>query len=415
MNAAVPIVLQGPGGETVIAPSALDFAARVERNPPDPTLHLSAALRASLAELIAGAGGHADDDAITAAVRDLQNLRRGQAIDRIDVPATVPPATIHPLQSMRPRATPPPAPRLQHFAAVRTYPDPSARAIYDGLVGLDDHKLSLLDELELLLYPDRVRAWGERHHGTGLRVVDTLAHRVPLVVFHGDVGTGKTALAESVGDALVERVGRGRSSAHLLKMSTAVRGQGLVGQMSDLIGAAFKEAVSYAEAHRGDPVIVLLDEADALASSREGDQMHHEDRGGVNTLIQQLDNLRLSDLRIAAFFITNRRGALDPAVRRRAALDLAFDRPDDRVRRAIFEDRLPELGLSGADLDVLVRLTGPQGDGNDGVAFTASDIADRLMGTSLRAAYAADAALSYGILAEAARRLDPTPLFNDRP
>lgn len=412
MSAAVPILVRSPRGDEQVAPSALDFAARVERAPRAAGLTLSGALTAALGDLVRQSGASATDAALSAAVRDLQRLRRGQDVDAIHVDAS--PTNVLPLSTMRQRDVPP-SPTLTHFASVRSYPDPTARAVYEGLVGLDDHKAALLDELELLLYPDRARAWAKRHHGGRLRVLDTLAQRVPLVVFHGDVGTGKTALAESVGDALVQRVGGRGAAVHLLKITTSIRGQGLVGQMSDLIGAAFKEAVGFAQSRPTEPVVLLLDEADALASSREGDQMHHEDKSGVNTLIQQLDNLRILDLRIAAFFITNRRGALDPAVRRRAALDLAFERPDDDARRAILTDRLPELALDAAHLADLVQRTGPDGEGNGGVGFTASDVAGRLLGNAVRAAYADDVPLSYGLLAEAARRLDPTPPFQDSP
>ena len=412
MSAAVPILVRSSRGHEQVSPSALDFAARVERAPRAAGLTLSAALTAALGDLVRQSGATATDAALSDAVRDLQRLRRGQAVDAIHVDAS--PANVLPLSPMRQRDVPP-SPTLTHFAAVRTYPDPAARAVYESLVGLDDHKAALLDELELLLYPDRAQAWAMKHHGGPLRVLNTLSQRVPLVVFHGDVGTGKTALAESVGDALVTRVGSRGAVVHLLKITTSIRGQGLVGQMSDLIGAAFKEAIGFAQSRPTEPVILLLDEADALASSREGEQMHHEDKGGVNTLIQQLDNLRLLDLRLAAFFITNRRGALDPAVRRRAALDLAFDRPGDDARRSILTDRLPELALDATQLADLVRRTGPDGDDNGNVGFTASDVADRLLGNAVRAAYAEDAPLTYEALAEAARRLDPTPPFKDTP
>ncbi len=102
------------------------------------------------------------------------------------------------------------------------------------------------------------------------------------------------------------------------RFHTQVRGTGQVGEMSDLIVQTFVQAEARARALRGDPVLLLLDEADALAVSRETQQMHHEDKAGLNTLLQRLDNLRLTRLPIAALFITNRPDALDPAVRYRS-------------------------------------------------------------------------------------------------
>ena len=42
---------------------------------------------------------------------------------------------------------------LSFFEAERTYPNDAARAWYERLVGLDDHKTRLLIELEMLLHP----------------------------------------------------------------------------------------------------------------------------------------------------------------------------------------------------------------------------------------------------------------------
>ena len=60
----------------------------------------------------------------------------------------------------------------------------------------------------MLLYPERVEDWSREHHGgQALRICELHRHRVPLVLLEGDVGTGKTALAETIGDPLAQRVG----------------------------------------------------------------------------------------------------------------------------------------------------------------------------------------------------------------
>ena len=60
------------------------------------------------------------------------------------------------------------------------------------------------------------------------------------MLLEGDVGCGKTVLAETVGDALAERTSQ---KVHLLKVNTQVRGAGMVGEMSDsLIVQAFTQA-----------------------------------------------------------------------------------------------------------------------------------------------------------------------------
>src|SRR6266702_5262836 len=130
--------------------------------------------------------------------------------------------------------------------------------------------------------------------------------------------------------------------------------------------------------------------------------MHHEDKAGLNTLLQRLDNLRLTRLPITALFITNRPDALDPAVRRRAALDLHFERPGDEVRAQIILTSVPELKPGRTEIAELVRLTGPDEPKNKNVPFTASDLTDRLLPAALRSAYSERRALDVRDLIEQA-------------
>lgn len=67
-------------------------------------------------------------------------------------------------------------------------------------MGLDDYKRRLSIELEMLLYPELLESWSRKYHqGKVLRLCEQLRDRVPLVLLEGDVGTGKTALAETIG------------------------------------------------------------------------------------------------------------------------------------------------------------------------------------------------------------------------
>jgi len=179
--------------------------------------------------------------------------------------------------------------------------------------------------------------------------------------------------------------------------------------MSDLIAQAFVQAEARAKALNGEPLLLLMDEADALAASRDTQQMHHEDKAGLNTLLQRLNNLRLTRLPLAVIFITNRVDALDPAIVRRAALKLSFPRPDDAVRGEILKSSVPELALKAAQVTELVKLTGDQEPKNKGVPFTSSDITDRLLTAALREAYTHDRPLRYEDILKEAKVLDPSP------
>jgi AAA+ superfamily predicted ATPase len=298
---------------------------------------------------------------------------------------------------------------LSFFEAERLYPNDDARAWYDRLVGLDNQKRQLILELQMLLYPQRLVDWSKKHHHQKiLRVCELQCNRVPLVLFEGDVGTGKTALAETIGDAFARRTNQ---SVRLLKINTQVRGTGQVGEMTDLIVQAFVHAESTARKVAPQAVLLLIDEADALASSRDVSQMHHEDKAGLNTLLQRLDSLRLARLPVAVFFVTNRPEALDSAVRRRAALDLHFPRPTEEIREAIIRTSLPELTISSSDMKALLKITGESDSHNKSICYTSSDLTDRLFPAALREAFAQDRPLTVSDLIDSAKQIEATPRF----
>ena len=131
-----------------------------------------------------------------------------------------------------------------------------------------------------------------------------------LFIFEGDVGTGKTEFAMTFGNELAHFI---KKDVILTRMSMKSRGNGVVGEMSKLITKSFQEAKTLASTTK--PVIMILDEADSLAQSREENQMHHEDRAGVNALIQGIDHIRNVEIPILVVFCTNRVQAIDPAIK----------------------------------------------------------------------------------------------------
>ena len=418
-----PLQLVGPPGQPMgtLRIGALALAARAEEVARSRRLAKRTALPVVLREYLESAGYEVGEADLAAAADAIERVRRGEALPAIQIQVRsrtdgqenglAHGNSKYHLEGksdpMIPTLDPPNM--IAFFEAERIYPDSAAQRWYERLVGLDDHKAQLLIELEMLLYPERLEQWSKRYHGGQvLRACELYGNRVPLILLEGDVGTGKTALAETIGDALARRIGAGRH-VHMLKINTQVRGTGQVGEMSDLIVQAFALAEARARALGGDPVLLLLDEADVLAVSRETQQMHHEDKAGLNTLLQRLDKLRLTRLPIAALFITNRPEALDPAIRRRAALDLRFVRPGDDMRAQILLTSVPELRLREVEVAELVRLTGPNEPKNKGVPFTASDLTDRLLSAALRCAYSQRRALEAHDLIEQAKILEPTP------
>ena len=295
-----------------------------------------------------------------------------------------------------------------------TYPDFDPQERLTRLVGLDDQKARLTKILALLVNPAGLETWAQKHHPAAKNLLNGILRRPPLVVLAGDVGSGKTELAETIGDAVARQE---KIEITLFPLSLSSRGQGRVGEMTQLLSAAFDYTVAEATKMKGSTgrargaVILLVDEADALAQSRESAQMHHEDRAGVNAFIRGIDRLGNGELPAAVIMCTNRLGALDPAVKRRAADILSFDRPDDVQRRAVLSGALEVLGLSEKQIGDIVTATGK--GKSDAYGFTFSDLTQRLLPSIVLDAYPSSAVEPARAL-ELARAMKPTPPFEEK-
>jgi AAA+ superfamily predicted ATPase len=298
------------------------------------------------------------------------------------------------------------------FDDVLELPDPTAARRFAALVGLDAAKERLIKEARLLLHPNLLKEWSKRHHKTELPILAHFQGRPPLFVFAGDVGTGKTTLAETFGDAVARQE---KISATVYRLSLNARGSGAVGEMTHLISAAFKEvrgAAAKIAVVKGKPasaLVLLVDEADALAQSRELAQMHHEDRAGVNALIRGIDELATEELPVLVVMCTNRLGALDPAVKRRAAQIFEFSRPNDEQRTAVLSEGLKGTNLTDDKIAELVRLTGRNGALSYG--FTYSDLVQRLLPAMVLDAFP-DQPIGFDRARTLTAEMKPTPPFD---
>jgi len=272
------------------------------------------------------------------------------------------------------------------------------------LVGFEDRYGRLQSQFILLTETEKVKEWAVRNHGEGEVLSAVLTDRAPLVIFCGDVGTGKTTTAEACADALSRHL---KVEGFLLKLSTKVRGTGHVGEMSSLIGDAFDKAVELAGIHRF--VALIIDEGDAVAFNRGAERAHHEDRVGVNTLIQKIDMARELNGRLMIILCTNRYGALDPAIIRRASLVEVFDRPGVEERRQLFSITLSGVVVEKDELEKLIQATGPVGDHP---GFTYSDIQTRLIPEAVGLAYP-DRPLVASDLLSAAEKVTASPVVFD--
>ena len=272
---------------------------------------------------------------------------------------------------------------------------------YDALLGIEEIKEALVDELTLILDRDRMATWIKKHHPHGLGIVNRARSKAPLILLSGDVGCGKTALASCVASAVAKIIDH---RIVCLETPSDIRGTGLVGELSTNVTEAFTQAKVKAKAiGRG---ILVIDEADDLATRRGQMQAHHEDRAGVNVLIKQIDQLATNSAPMAVIMITNREDVLDPAVVRRAALRLKFQRPNDEARAAVFRHILEGTDTTDSQLRELVKLTGKT------PPYTFSDITDRIARLALRRAWKSNQAFGAALLKAAIAEVEPSPLMD---
>jgi SpoVK/Ycf46/Vps4 family AAA+-type ATPase len=301
-----------------------------------------------------------------------------------------------------------------HFDEVIVFPDPDLKARYESLIGLDGIKERLEKEATILLRPDLIEEWSKKHHDHLLPAVSLLQRRAPLFIFAGDVGTGKTELATTFGDKVARDA---NLCIELFPLSLRTRGQGSVGEMTQLISAAFKTLRERAPKlpQKGKKAlaasILLIDEADALAQSRELAQMHHEDRAGVNALIRGIDDIAASKSLCLIIMCTNRLGSLDPAIQRRAAAIFEFERPDATIRKHLLIAQLENSGLTDEEIGKIAELLGK--DKSRPYGCTSSDIMQRFIPSLVLTAFPSNP-ITYQLAQNLAITFTPTPPFQSQ-
>jgi SpoVK/Ycf46/Vps4 family AAA+-type ATPase len=298
------------------------------------------------------------------------------------------------------------------FERTLELPDSEAQARLARMFGIDDKVRRLTNVLSILINPTGLKKWLSKNHPSADQLFISVTRRPPLIVLAGDVGSGKTELAETIGD----RVARQEDiNIILLPLSLSTRGKGHVGEMTQLLSSAFDSAYLQASKYKSGNggkarggVIMLVDEADALAQSRESEQMHHEDRAGVNAFIRGIDRLASGGVPAAVIMCTNRLDALDPAVRRRATDIIEFERPNEARRLDVLSHYLSPVGFTTAELKTLVAATGAHKTRDYG--FTYSDLTQRLIPAIVLDAYP-EATITAARAIELANEMPPTPPF----
>lgn len=296
--------------------------------------------------------------------------------------------------------------QIDIFDSETVVPDTELARRAGTLLGFEARYARVHDQLQLLLAADQLGDWSRKHHKRQIPITDLVADQYPLAIFHGDVGTGKTAMAECIANRLLTEA---RSEdATIFRLSNRVRGSGKVGEMTTLLAEALKRiTASVGKTRRA---VLVIDEGDSIAAARSQEHSHHEDKVAVNTLIQGIDDLRRYKGRIVVILCTNRLSVLDPALLRRAAIVDRFERPSDAERRQLLEMDLVGVAITPMQMSELVNLTGPT---KAGPGWTYSDFRTRFYPAAVAKAFP-DSPLTYDHLRAAAGDMAGSRVMEDR-
>lgn len=283
-----------------------------------------------------------------------------------------------------------------------THPNAYAAESFENLIAIEQQKEELLNSLHLLFDKSNIEKWHKKHHHSKLSFLAKITDGLPLVILSGDVGCGKTALANSIATPLGKKLDK---RIVCFETPSNIRGAGRVGEISNRITEAFGHVKG--KIGKTDFGILIIDEADDLATSREQNQAHHEDRAGLNVLIKQIDLITREEANLAVILITNRLKVLDPAIIRRATQVITFERPDKAARKIVFQSIFSGVGLKVEELSKLVEATEMKE-----VLYSFSDLIQKVGKQAVIKAIQKDVPFSSDIYLEVLAIVTPSPTIS---
>ncbi|KAI0445676.1 hypothetical protein F4803DRAFT_506941 [Xylaria telfairii] len=148
--------------------------------------------------------------------------------------------------------------------------------------------------------------------------------RIPGCLLYGPPGTGKTLLAKAVAK---------ESGANMIEISGASINNMYVGESEKNVRALFRLA------KKKEPMVIFIDEADALLGARGGPQNANR-RETINQFLREWDGM--DSMKAFIMVATNRPFDLDEAVLRRLPRKLLIDLPLEVDRTAILKIHLKD-------------------------------------------------------------------------
>lgn len=159
------------------------------------------------------------------------------------------------------------------------------------------------------------------------------------LLFCGPPGCGKTLCAE---------VFAHEANLPLLAVSMDVLVSSLLGETASNLRKVFDYAATQ-------PVVLLLDEFDAIARLRDDDTLNGELRRVVNSLLMLIEKFRGQGFVIAA---TNHERQLDPAIWRRFDEVVFFEKPNSREITRLLDLKFRNFGKDFASAEMASFLKG---------------------------------------------------------
>lgn len=186
------------------------------------------------------------------------------------------------------------------------------------------------------------------------------------LLMYGPPGCGKTFIARAMA---------GELGAQFISVSLADVLDPFVGQSERNV----KELFDYAR--RSAPVVLFLDEIDALGQKRSS-FIGSAGRGTVNQLLTELDGVDGSNEGVFVLAATNQPWDIDPALRRPGRLDrtVLVLPPDRPAREAIFRYHLSNRPVEAIDLSQLAANT--EGYSGADIAYVCEVAAERALTAS---------------------------------